>query len=89
MFLIDSGSKTPIQNTDDLFNSGISLAYPPECKFIFENGNETEFSKVEKNHAVCTSYDICENWAKYQKNLSILLDDKFADVNYAQVIILA
>jgi hypothetical protein len=33
---------------------------------------------------VCPSYDICENWAKYQKNVSILLDDKAADDNYAQ-----
>ena len=44
-FLIDSGYKTPIQNLDELFASGIKLAYPPEYNFIFVNGDETEASK--------------------------------------------
>jgi hypothetical protein len=33
---------------DELFDSGITLAYLPEYKFIFENGDETEFSEVKK-----------------------------------------
>jgi hypothetical protein len=52
-FLIDSGYKTPIQNMDELFASGIKLAYLPEHKFIFENGDDTEFLKVKKkNHVI-------------------------------------
>jgi hypothetical protein len=45
--LIDSGYKTPIQNMDELFASGIKLAYPKGYKFLFENGDETEASKYE------------------------------------------
>jgi hypothetical protein len=41
-YLIDSGYKTPIPNLDELFASGIKLAYPPENSFIFVNGDETE-----------------------------------------------
>jgi hypothetical protein len=41
-FLIDSGYKTPIQNMDELFASGIALAYAQGHNFIFENGDQTE-----------------------------------------------
>jgi hypothetical protein len=83
-FLIDSGYKTPIQNIDELFESGIALAYPPEYNFIFDNGDETELSKVKRNRAFCPSFTICETWAKYQKNVSIALFDKFAEDKYAR-----
>jgi hypothetical protein len=83
MFLIDSGYKTPIQNMDELFASGIKLAYPPEYSFIFENRYETEASEVQRLRVNCPSYEICVNWAKYQKNVSILLLDKVAEDNYA------
>ena len=43
-FLIDSGYKTPIQNMDELFASGIKLAYPTEYNFIVENCDEIEAS---------------------------------------------
>jgi hypothetical protein len=33
-FLIDSGYKTPIQNMDELFASGMRLAYLTEYDFI-------------------------------------------------------
>jgi hypothetical protein len=39
--LIDSGYNTPIQNMDELFDSGIKLGYPPEYKYIFDLGDET------------------------------------------------
>jgi hypothetical protein len=83
-FLIDSGYKTPIQNMDELFASGIKLAYPPEYSFIFENGDETESLKVQKNRVNCPSYEVCKKWAKYHKNVSILLVDKVAEDNYAR-----
>jgi len=60
------------------------LAYPPEYNFIFENDDETEASKVQRNRVVCPSYEVCANWAKYQKNISILLADKIAEDNYAR-----
>jgi hypothetical protein len=82
-FLIDSGYKKPIQNMDELFDSGIALGYSPEYSFIFQNGDEKEVSKIKRNSVFCASYNICENWAKYQKNVSILLADKDAEDNYA------
>ena len=83
MFLIDSGYKTPIQNMEELFASGIKLAYTPGHNFIFENGDETEKSIVQRNRVNCPSFQVCENWAKYQKNVSILVVDKAAEDNYA------
>ena len=32
---------------------------------------------------ICSSKIICENWAKYQKNVPILLVDKDAEEHYA------
>jgi hypothetical protein len=82
-FLIDSGYKTPIQNMDELFASGIKLAYPPFYSYIFEDGDETEASKVERKGLICPSYEDCENWAMYQKNASILLNDDNAEEEFA------
>jgi hypothetical protein len=82
-FLIDSGYKTPIQNMDELFASGINLAYPPVYEILFEIGDETELSKVERNRANCPSFDECVNWAIYQKNVTVLLLDKVAEDGYA------
>jgi len=83
-FLIDSGYKTPIQNMDELFASGIKLVYPPSYSFVFEKGDEKEASNVNRSTANCPSFDVCVDWAKYQKNVSILLLDKVADDNYAR-----
>ena len=83
-FLIDSGYKTPIQNMDELFASGIKLVYLPGFNIIFEIGDETEASKVESLRVNCSSYELCLDWAKYQKNVSVLLIDKFAEENYAR-----
>jgi hypothetical protein len=41
-FLIDSGYKTPIQNLDELFASGIKLAYTQQNDFLFKIGDKTE-----------------------------------------------
>ena len=67
--------KTPIQNIKMLYESGIKLYYPPDFNFIFENGEDSEVSKVQKNLANCPSYLDCINWAKYHKNISILFSD--------------
>jgi hypothetical protein len=74
-FLIDSGYKTPIQSMDELFGSGMKLAYLPSYGYIFENGNETEVSNLRRMKADCPSLKVCVNWAKYYKNVSVFLSD--------------
>jgi hypothetical protein len=88
-YLIDSGYKTPIQNMDELFASGFKLAYPTIYNYIFENGDETEASNVRRNRANCPSFRDCVNWARYQKNVSILVSDVIAEENFAAGIFLA
>jgi len=66
-FLIDSGYKTPIQIMEELFASGIKLAYRPDFSSIFEIGEETEVSKVHRRLANCPSNLVCTDWAKYKK----------------------
>jgi hypothetical protein len=82
-FLIDSGYKAPIQNMDELFASGIKLAYPLEYNFIFDSGDETETSKVLRNSVYCPSFEVCISWAKYQRNISFLMPDHFVEIYYA------
>ena len=82
-YLIDSGYKTPIQNMDELFASGIKLAYEPDFSFIFEIGDETEVSKIHRNLANCPSNWVCVEWAKYYKNVLILFADLSAEYYYA------
>jgi len=83
-FLIDSGYETPIQNMDELFASSVKLAYPPGFNSIFEKGDEIEASKIKRKCANCSSHEVCLDWAKYQKNVSILLFDQDAEDNYAR-----
>ena len=68
---------------DELFESGINLAYHPMHQFIFENGEETEVSVVQRNRANCLSYRACVKWAIYYKNASILFADLNAEMYYA------
>jgi hypothetical protein len=73
---------------EELFASGIKLAYPPGFHFIFENGDETEASKVQRNRVNCPSFDVCLDWAKHQKNVSVLLTDLFSEEAYASGVFL-
>jgi hypothetical protein len=82
-FLIDPGYKTPIQHMDELFDSGIKLAYHPENSYIFETRDEAEASRVQKNRLNCPSFEVCVDWAMYDKNGSILVDDGSAEIHYA------
>jgi hypothetical protein len=68
---------------DELFASGIKLAYQPGYNFIFDVGDETEATKVRRNRVNCPSFWVCVDWAKYHKNVSVLLDDTIADNRYA------
>jgi hypothetical protein len=67
---------------DELFASDIKFAYPPEISYIYEHSDETVLAKLQRNHANCQSYDVCLNWAFYQKNVSIVLNEEWLDVNY-------
>jgi hypothetical protein len=82
-FLIDSGFETPIQSRDELFDSRNMVAYPPGQSYIFQNGDEHEAINVNKNLANCPSYEVCMDWARYRKNVSILMADKDAEKLYA------
>jgi hypothetical protein len=72
---------------DELFASGIKLGYSPEHNFIFENGDETEYSIVQRNRVNCPTYEVCVEWAKYQKNVSVLTADNLAETSYANGIL--
>jgi hypothetical protein len=69
---------------DELFASDIKLVYPQSQHFIFENGDDTYLSKVLNNRVDCPSFKMCVNWAKHQKNVSVLLLDKVAEDNFAR-----
>ena len=82
-YLIDSGYKTPLQNMEELFASGIMFAYRPDFSFVFEIGDETEVTKIQRHLANCPSGWVCEYWAKHHKNVSIFLTDITAEFKYA------
>jgi hypothetical protein len=76
-FLIDSGYETPIQNMDELFGSGIKLAYASYYSSIFESVDEIFASKVQRYGVICPTYEDCIDWVHYHNNISILLPDDF------------
>jgi hypothetical protein len=82
-FLIDSGYKTPIQNMDELYASGIKLAFLQAHNFFFNEFEETEALIVKRSRVNCPSFGVCMNWAKYQKNVSVLVGDAEAWEQYA------
>jgi hypothetical protein len=82
-FLIDSGYKTQIKNTDEMFASGIKLAFQREHYYFFYYGDEMEASNVYKNFEICPSLEVCISWAKYHRNVSFLMPDHFAEHYYA------
>jgi hypothetical protein len=87
-FHINSGYKTPIQNMDELIASGIKLAYLPAHNYLFEIAEVTEKLKVHRHRVYYPSKEICLNWARYQKNVSILLSDIVAEIYYARIFLL-
>ena len=82
-FLIDSGYETQIKNMDELFASSMKLSYQPENNFIFATGEETDVSNVQKNLANCLRFWDCYQWAIYDKNVSIMVDDHEIELSYA------
>ena len=83
-FLIDSGYKTPVHYMDELFASGIKLAYPEDSNSFFEENVGLESLEVQRNRVKCPSYVECVNWAMYHKNVSVLMGDKFVEEHYAK-----
>jgi hypothetical protein len=82
-FLVDSGYETPIQNMEELFASGIKFAYTPEHNYIFLSGDETDSSYVQRNLAICPSFDDCVEWANNERNVSVLLSDLNTKICYS------
>ena len=82
-FLVDSGYKTPIQNMDELFASDIKLGVSLYYNSILHMGDETEVLKVIRNLADCPSFKVCLKWAMFEKNMSIIFSDNFAEESYA------
>ena len=78
-FLIDSGYNTPIRNMDELFASGMKQYYNPDYNFIFENGDETEKLRIQRNRVSCDSFWKCYSWAVYHRNVSLFISDHEAD----------
>jgi hypothetical protein len=68
---------------DELFASDIKLACTTNYNYLFENFDETELSKVLRHRVNCPSSKYCMDWARYQKNASILLDNMQAEEYYA------
>jgi hypothetical protein len=68
---------------NELFASGITLAYPKGYNYIYEIVDEEEAMKVHRNHVECQSVNICFNWATHQRNASIILSDTVAELHYA------
>jgi hypothetical protein len=68
---------------DELFASGINLAYRPEFSYLFEIGEQTEVLKIHRHLASCPADCVCMKWAKYQRNVSIILPEVSAEFNYA------
>jgi hypothetical protein len=60
---------------DELFGSDMKLAYHPIHSSVFEDGNKTEVSNVRRMKANCPSIEVCINWAKNYKNVSVFLAD--------------
>jgi hypothetical protein len=62
---------------DELFGSGMKLAYLPIYSSVFEYGDETELSNVIRNKVDCPSFNVCVEWAAYYKNVSVFMSDFF------------
>jgi hypothetical protein len=60
---------------DELFDSGMKLAYDPIHSTFFEVSNDTDVSMVRRMKANCPSYKVCAYWAMYYKNVSVILSD--------------
>jgi hypothetical protein len=67
---------------NELFTSGNTLVYAPGHCAIFGNCDDTEATKLKINPVNCPICKVCVKCATCQQNVSILLFDQFAAVNY-------
>jgi len=84
-FLVDSGYKTPIQNMDELFASGIKLVCQPAYYSSFKKGDGMKEKSALAN---CPSYVACYRSAIYHKNASVLFAELDAESKYAEGLML-
>jgi hypothetical protein len=63
---------------DELFDSGIKLAYPAEYSLIFEYGDVKLAANVQRNHVNCSSYEVFLKWGKFLNNVAIFIPDIIA-----------
>jgi hypothetical protein len=68
---------------DELFDSGIKLAYGPEHNFLFQNIDENDASNLQSRHVNCPSRRVCFEWALNHKNVSILWYDLDIEISFA------
>jgi hypothetical protein len=68
---------------DELFTSGMKLAYFPQFETYYHIGDETEVSKIYRNLVNCQSNLDCVNWARYHKKVSFLFYEDEAELYYA------
>jgi len=59
------------------------VAFPESFNVFFDELDGMEPLQIKSKTVNCSSYDVSVAWAKYLKNISIHLIDKFAEVNYA------
>jgi hypothetical protein len=71
---------------DELFSSGIMLAYPPSYNYVLEYGDEKEAIIVNRNGVNFSSYGDCLNRAKFQKNISIFC--LILELNYVMLMVI-
>jgi hypothetical protein len=65
---------------DKLFASDIKPAFSPSYRDFFEE-NEITVSKIKKNYVNFPSNNVTLDWLKYEKNVSVLLMDKVAEIS--------
>jgi hypothetical protein len=70
---------------DEHLDSRNILAYQDGQNYFFDCGDETEGSQVQRNRVNFPSFLVCVDWARYQKNVSILLID--LDVEEADAVV--
>jgi hypothetical protein len=67
---------------DELFDSNIKFAYDPFYHHVFKYGDETEAFKILRNSVDFSLIRVCLEWVMYQKNMSIIFSESFAEIMY-------
>ena len=84
-FLVEYDYKTPIRNIETWksFSPPLLNLTTYQSTVSFSRKVTKRKQQRYKSHVNCPSLPVCENWAKNQRNVSVLLADIYAEVNYA------